>query len=225
MQTKPEPGISRSAFLTTRAAESCQDMLKSLQLCDARLAHEPTAITRGVRRELDRVARGLEAVRDFLQYTINKIFREIPDEFSREERADFPKLLELIRKHPSANWPTLAERLAKLPGASPSWDSMPRDRVVLAALAAAGAPRYAIGTPVDPTSGEDGSAGVRLYDLYDLPPSVGAQSGFAPIVRAALDGTVRFGSRFRFAKPSDQLLGHSPLSGAEAEGDDEAEVV
>lgn len=218
----PEPGTSRSAFLTTRAAESCQDMLKSLQICDARLAHEPSAVTRGVRRELDRVAAGLTTVRDFLQYTINKIFREIPDEFSREEQADFPKLLELIRKHPSANWPTLAERLAKMPGASPSWENMPRDRVVLAALASVGAPRYAIGTPA--TALEDGSTGTRLYDLYDLPPTVGAQSGFAPIVRAALDGTVRFGSRFRFAKPSDQLLGHSPI-GPDSLDEDEGEEV
>jgi hypothetical protein len=215
---RPESGTSRSAFLTTRAAESCGEMLKALQKIDARLAHEPSATTRGVRRELERVSQGIETLRNFLQFTINKIFREMPEEFTPAERADFPTLLATLRTRPTANWPTIAECLSKLPDIrSTSWATMPRDRVVLAALAAAGAPRFAIGTLVDSEEAP------KLYDLYDLPPSVGANSGLAPIVRAAIDGTVRFGQRFRFAKPSDQLLGHRSAEDDGAEEEEEVE--
>lgn len=202
--------------LATNMINSMAAMQRQLDLITDRMAADPSQLSRSVRRELARVHDGLGECRRALEGETSIVIAATV-EVTERERAMFPRLVELLAQK-STSWTQVGETLA-----AEGWHDgdkvYKKDRLVSLALAAADGKRYARGVPEK--DGVTNEAEAALYDLFNLPESVGGMGGQAPIIRSCYDRQPKYGMIWRFATPADCMI--TPVVDDDADLDQDAE--
>lgn len=171
-------------------------MENAVEMIADRYASDPSALGRGTRRELARVAAGLGEVRRAIETETALIVAGVL-EVDDAGRAVLPRLQALLAE-PGRSWDEVGEVLAAEAFLDSDGRPYRKARLVKLAIASAGGSRYAYGRRTDETDG-------RLFDLLNLPREVGGAGGLAPIVRGCYDHAPRYQMIWRFADASDLL--------------------
>lgn len=200
--------------LATNMINSMAAMQRQLDLINDRMAADPSQLSRNVRRELARVHDGLGECRRALESETTIVIAATVEVTDRE-RAMFPRLIELLSAK-STSWTQVGETLA-----AEGWQDgekvYKKDRLVSLALAAADGKRYARGVPEK--DGVTNDAEAALFDLFNLPQSVGGIGGQAPIIRSCYTHLRCYGMVWRFATAQDCMI--TPVVDDDADLDSE----
>ncbi len=185
--------------LAVKIIDSCEAMERSALVIAERMAPDPSALSKGIQREVTRLSHGIGEVRRAIQTEVSMMMTGAV-EVSTSEALALDRLGGLLSSDLSSirakSWGELGEQLAAEGFSDDSLRSFKKERLIQLAIAAAGNKRYAHGSP---SRNSDG----RLFDLLNLPAEVGGQGGLGPIVRACYDGSVKYGQVWRFATPLD----------------------